>query len=181
MLRFAEEIVDWMLPAIPATMDWLASDFRIEAVSVFTDHGSARVGILAVLSRSLVEAGRAVIAGETTPILLTVTVGGVLQPVWMALIAAAAWPGRAAEFALRLPLVLPAAALPMLLDTPVSFATRLWDTQLSTLHIPHHSPLIWWVAFLEGGGRLVLGLVAGAVAVAAARALTSPRTPLVDT
>jgi hypothetical protein len=181
MLRFAEEIVDWMLPAIPATMDWLARDFRIESVGLIVERGSARVGILAVLSRSLVEGGRAVIAGETAPIFLTATVGAVLQPAWLALIVVAAWPGRAAEFALRMPLVLPAAALALLLDTPVSFAIRLWDAQLRTLHIPHNSPLVWWVAFLEGGGRLVLGLVAGAVAVAAARALTSPVTRRVDT
>jgi hypothetical protein len=69
--------------------------------------------------------------------------------------------------------VLPAAALALLLDTPVSFAARLWDTQLRALQIQHDSPLIWWNTFLNGGGRLVIGLIAGALSVAGAR-MTMP-------
>jgi hypothetical protein len=173
MQRFGQEIVAWLVPPIRAASAWLASDFQIIRVGPLTERGSATVAMLAILSRSLVEAGQAVIAGETAPIVLTTTVGSVLQPVWLALVLVAAWPGRPVEFALRLPLVLPAAALALLLDTPVSFAARLWDTQLRALQIQHDSPLIWWNTFLNGGGRLVIGLIAGALSVAGAR-MTMP-------
>jgi hypothetical protein len=180
MQRFAEQIVRWLEPAIPATLEWIARDFHIISVGQLTEGGSARVAIVAILSRSLVEAGQAVIAGDTANIILTTTVGSVLQPLWLAFIVVAAWPGRAAEIALRFPLVLPMAAVAFLLDTPTGFAARLWDTQLRALQIPHDSPLIWWNTFLNGGGRLVLGMVAGAGAVAAARSLTSTFMPRVD-
>ena len=64
--------------------------------------------------------------------------------------------------------VLSAAVL--LLDTPFSLAAWLWHTQLRQYEPERFSALVSWNLFLNGGGRLALGLVASALAIA----LSSP-------
>jgi hypothetical protein len=58
-----------------------------------------------------------------------------------------------------------------LLDTPFSMAAWLWEIQLRAHEPDRASPLVWWNIFLNGGGRLALGLLAGASSVVLARAV----------
>jgi hypothetical protein len=82
-----------------------------------------------------------------------------------------AWPVGAVEWLLRLLRLLVAIALLLVvlaLDTPWSMAAWLWDVQLKTHEPGRASPLLWRNFFLDGDGRLALGLIAGVVAMAVA-------------
>ena len=81
---------------------------------------------------------------------------------------------RPLELLCRIPAACALLVPVLLLDTPLSVAAGLWDTQPKPYAPGTPSPLIWWNIFLNSGGRLVLGLVAGVLAIAMT-ARVSPR------
>jgi hypothetical protein len=164
----SRDLVQWLLPALAPVLGVVADDFRIVAVEFANDRGNTVVSATAVLTHTVFLGGRAIVPDGQSAMVVGTTIGTVLQPVWVALILVLAWPAGAGEWLLRL-LVASALLLVVLaLDTPWSMAAWLWDVQLKTHEPGRASPLLWWNTFLNGGGRLALGLIAGVVAIAAA-------------
>lgn len=166
---WAREAVALLLPALSAALSWVADDFRILRLEFMQERGNTSIGALAVLEHTLVLGGRAIVPDGVSPLVVVTTVGTVVQPVLVALALALAWPARWREMALRLVLVGALLAVVMLVDTPLSLAAWLWYAQLQAHEPGRASPLVWWNIFLNGGGRLALGLIAGALAIALAR------------
>lgn len=69
------------------------------------------------------------------------------------------------KLVLRMIIGLPILALIIMIDSPLVMLASLWRMILQNLALDNFSALIVWDAFLEGGGRLVLGLVAGMLTV----------------
>lgn len=166
---WAREAVALLLPALSAALSWVTDDFRILRFEFVQERGNTSIGALAVLEHTLVLGGRAIVPDGVSPLVAVTTVGTVMQPVLVAVSLALAWPARWPERALRLVLVGVLLAVVMLVDTPLSLAAWLWYAQLQAYEPGRASPLVWWNIFLNGGGRLALGLIAGALSIALAR------------
>ncbi len=172
---YSRDLVQPMLPLLSKALGLIAADFKIVAIELFTDPNTATsIRVLAKLEHTLVLNGRAIVPTDESMMLVTTAVGGVLQPVLVALVLALAWPARAIEMALRLAIAALLLLLVLFLDTPMSIAASFWSTQLR-MHDPGAaSPLVWWNIFLNGGGRLALGLIAGVLSIGLAQRL-APR------
>lgn len=165
----SRDAVGVLLPGLSKALAWVADDFEIISVEFVTERNSLNIAALARLAHVVVLGGRAIVPDGQALLIAATTVGTVLQPLLVALVLVLAWPARLPEMALRLLMAAVLLALVLLIDTPFSLAAGLWDAQLRQYAPGHASPLVWWHIFLSGGGRLALGLVAGAVAIALAR------------
>lgn len=166
---YARDAVKLLLPVLSPTLAFVADDFKIVRFDLVDERKNASVAALAVLERSVFLGGRAIVPDGTQVMMVGTTVGTVLQPLLVALVLVLAWPARLNEMALRLVIAIPLLAVVVLADTPFSLAAWLWDAQIK-LHEPGRaSALVWWNVFLNGGGRLALGLIAGTLAIALAQ------------
>ncbi len=165
----SRDVAKLLLPVLSPALAMVADDFKIARVELVEERQNASIAAVAVLERSLFLGGRAIVPDGTQLMVVGTTIGTVLQPVLVALVLVLAWPARWHEMALRLSLVSGLLALVLLLDTPFSLAAWLWDAQLRAYEPGRSSPLVWWNIFLNGGGRLVLGLVAAVLAIALAQ------------
>ncbi len=165
-----------LLPALEATLRWAADDFEILRMAFVTERGSLNLAVMARLDHVLVLGGRVIVPDATQSfIVASTTVGTVLLPLLAALALALAWPARPLEMLVRLAVVCLLSTAVLMVDTPFSLAAWLWHTQLRQYEPERFSALISWNLFLNGGGRLALGLVAGALAIALASTLRRPR------
>ncbi len=174
--QHGERLVQWMLPGLASALAWLAPDFELLSVTLVDDRGNRALQVQAMLSRVLLEGTQVVVPDGLSRLRLTTTVGNVLQPLLTALLLALAWPLRRGlrlgltDALLRLALLAPLLALAVVLDTVLSLAGRLWHTTLKAHGIAHDSLLLDWIAGLNGGGRLALGLVMAGLAIGLAQA-----------
>lgn len=173
---FSRDAVRLLMPLLSSTLSAVASDYTILRFEFVDDRHNASIGALVRLDYTLVLGGRAIVPDGRSVMGVGATIGTVLQPVCVALVLVLAWPAPWREMLLRLAITLPLLAMVLLVDTPLSMAALLWDVQLR-LHEPDRgSPLVWWNVFLNGGGRLALGLIAAALSIALARRLAHPST-----
>jgi len=153
----------------------VADDFKIVRFELVEERKNASIGALAVLERSLFLGGQAIVPDGTQVMMVGTTVGTVLQPVLVALVLLLAWPARWGEMALRLTIASVLLSVVLLADTPFSLAAWLWHAQIKLYEPGRASPLVWWNVFLNGGGRLALGLIAAALAIALAQRAAARR------
>jgi hypothetical protein len=145
-----------------------AKVLRVEFVK---DRNDTALAALAVLKRSVFLGGRAIVPDGVSPIVVSATVGTILQSALVALVLVLAWPAGLLEWLARLAIATVPIAVIVFIDTPLSMASWLWKSQVMSYEPDRFSALVAWNTFLNGGGRLALGLVAGALAIALARAL----------
>jgi hypothetical protein len=169
----SREAARLLLPLLHGALVVVADDFEIRRFELVDERANASIGALAVLRRSLFLGGQAIVPDGNQAMVVGTTIGTVLQPVMVLLVLALAWPAGRAELALRL-LVAAALTLPLLLlDTPLSLAAWLWDAQIKAYEPGRASLLVDWNVFLNGGGRLALGLIAAALSIALAQRLAA--------
>lgn len=165
----SRDAVALLMPTLSKALSFVADDFKILRLDFVDERGNASIGALAMLDHTLVLGGRAIVPDDRSVMMVVTTIGTVLQPVLVALVLVLAWPARWIELALRLAIVGVLLVPVLLADTPFSLAAWLWDVQLRAHEPGRASPLVWWNIFLNGGGRLALGLIAGALSIALAR------------
>ena len=168
---YSRDAVALLMPALSKALSFVPDDFKILRFEFVEERGNAAIAALATLDHVLVLGGRAIVPNGSSVVAVTTTVGTVLQPVLVALVLVLAWPAVWLEALLRIVFVAPLIALVVLLDTPFSMAAWLWEIQLRAYEPGRASPLVWWNIFLNGGGRLALGLLAGASSVVLAQAV----------
>ena len=170
---YARDAVKLMLPVLSPALALVADDFRIVRFELVEERKNASLGALAVLERSLFLGGQAIVPDGTQVMMVGATVGTVMQPLLVALVLVLAWPARWREMALRLAIVGLLLAVVLLVDTPFSLAAWLWDAQIKLYEPGRASPLVWWNTFLNGGGRLALGLIAATLSIVLAQRATA--------
>lgn len=170
---YARGAVKLMLPVLSPALAWVADDFKIVRFELIEERKNASLGALAVLERSLFLGGQAIVPDGTQVMMVGTTVGTILQPLLVALVLVLAWPARLGEMALRLAIVGALLGVVLLVDTPFSLAAWLWDAQIKLYEPGRASPLVWWNTFLNGGGRLALGLIAAALSIVLAQRATA--------
>lgn len=172
---FARDAVKLLLPVLTPALGWVADDFNILRLDFVDERHNASIAALAMLKHSLFLGGRAIVPDGASVMMAGTTLGTVLQPLLVGGVLVLAWPARWAEMGVRLLIASALLLLVLLADTPMSLAAWLWDTQLRAHEPGRASPLVWWNIFLNGGGRLALGLIAGALAIALAQRATGQR------
>jgi hypothetical protein len=177
--RFGSALVTPLLPAFTWEICQIEPELRVLRLAI------GRAGADTVLR---VDAGPAVVvavAGRLLPLApqsrftVSTPFGHVLQPLIVCLAILVAWPaGRPMRYLLRTLFGIPLLALLPLLDVPLVLAAELHGSLLDLAAPGAFSPLIAWKAFLEGGGRLVLGGAVAAMVVIVAEALAPASPPL---
>ncbi len=171
---FAVPMVRACLPAYRAAFEFVAPDFRLADLRVTTDGGHRGVAITVGL-RSPIFVGTKLVfpdprgaASASTPLshaLQTPLVGSLVAFAWFT----GGRIRRLAAAVLALLLTLPFAAF----DAPVVLAATLWHTVVDGFAPGADSLLFPWSAFLLGGGRWLIGGLAGLAAIGAVRAVPS--------
>lgn len=169
---FSRDAVRLVMPMLSSALSAVASDYQILRFDFVDDRHNASIGAIARLEHTLVLGGSAIVPDAQSVTGVGATIGTVLQPMCVALVLVLAWPAHWREMLLRLLIIAPLLTAVLLVDTPLSMAAWLWDVQLRMHEPDRASPLVWWNVFLNGGGRLALGLIAGTLSIALARRLT---------
>ncbi len=167
------EFVELCLPLYQAVLDVAVRGAALSSLAVVDRRGEIAVLATFRFGDGAVFAGLALPGrGEVT----ATTLGGhVLVESVMVLTLATGWPWRRwqeglAGLACAVPAMLAVAAL----DVPFMLLGALTDLVFASLAPERFSLAIAWMRMLDGGGRFVLALCAGAAAVAAARWLAKP-------
>jgi len=162
-------------PLIEAMMPWLALCTDALDTTYRTVAFVLRPGPELVLQRTVTLAEVTVVGGSVLmpdalgQAVLTTPAGHVLQPLVVALVLVLAWPApRLAAYALPMVLLLPLLLAVSALDMPAVLAALPWALHVEALEPDRFSPLLIWKDLMQGGGRVALGLVVGALAVLAA-------------
>lgn len=169
-------LVQAVLPVFRAEIGWLERDYRVLDLSLARE-GADRVIALEVGLAGFIVLGRhALYPDPRARARVTTLAGHVLTPAILSFALAAAWRARRKrEYPLRFAIALPLAFAVMLLDVPFVLLGEAWNIQVAALEPDRFSPILVWKDFLQGGGRFVLGLMAGVIAIALGNALTNPQ------
>ncbi len=163
---FGREATQALLPLIGHTLTWLDDHYRILALTVGSEAADSVIRLRATLSRPLVVGGHLVLPDPRGWAEVTTPMGRLLQPPSILLALALAWPAsRWQEWPMRLLLAAPFALTAMLLDTPFIIWAGLWDLHAHVYETGRFSPLLAWARLLDGGGRLLLGLLGGVAVI----------------
>ena len=164
-------MVERLLPAFRAEIYALENNISIASLDVVQDGPSTRVRMRANLWRP-VHINRSVVyplGSNGRPqgwYQVHLNTGGVLQASLLFLIVILSWPHRSlGEFALRLGLAFPLAALLLAVDAPLELLGNFHHVVLADVDPHPLQPLFIWDKFLEGGGNCVLALALGALAI----------------
>lgn len=166
---YSRQMVTCMLPTLTTALKLVADDFKIVEFAFVDERNNTSIAAAALLDRTIVLGGRAIVPDDHSVMVVGTTLGTVLQPIWVAMMMVLAWPARLVELALRIAIVSVLLVPVILLDTPLSMAAWLWDVMVRLYEPGRASLLLWWNVFLNGGGRLVLGLIAGLLSIALAQ------------
>lgn len=168
-VAFGERWVVAWLPVYRIVIGQVAAEFRIQSL-VLDREGADRVLRLRVSLRPvLLLGGKLTYPDPRGSANASTLVAHAVQGPLLAMLTALAWPARRrTEIAWRLLPLAPLVALLVLCDLPCVLAAELWEILIAHLAPDTFSPLVAWRNFLQGGGRLALGLAAGAASVALA-------------
>ncbi|KAF0163894.1 MAG: hypothetical protein FD157_2573 [Rhodocyclaceae bacterium] len=169
------EAAQAMLPLIGHTLSWLDDHYRTVALTLGTEGADSVVRLRVTLARPLLVGGHLILPDARGWGEVTTPVGKLLQPLLVLLGLLLAWPvRRRREWPLRLLLAAPIALALVLLDTPFALWSHLWDLHAHVYEPGRFSPLLTWTRLLDGGGRLLLGMLGAAAIVALASRLCTP-------
>lgn len=164
-----ERTIESLLPLMKREIAWLDDTYRVIDLKL-DRQGADRVIRLEVgLANPVVLGGRVLLPDPRARANASTLAGSVMQPVVLCLALIAAWPARRpTEYPFRALIAFVGLVLAVLADVPFVLWGEVWHIQVSALEPDRFSPLLVWKDFLQGGGRFVLGLLVGALAIRAA-------------
>lgn len=152
-------------PLLAAATGWWSGELELQTLAVAAERGQAVLAAQFMLARTVVIEHQALVPDGALA-LAGATAGTVWQPVLAAAVLLAAWPGTASQHLRRALVALPLLLAVLCADVPASLAALAWRGLRASHGLPVASALQGWDAFLQGGGRLVLGLAVAVLAVA---------------
>ncbi|MDP2822671.1 MAG: hypothetical protein Q8O52_08320 [Sulfuritalea sp.] len=176
---WGQTVIEWLLPLFRIEIGWLEDRYRILGLSLATQGADSVVRLDVNLQRIMVVGSHVIHPDPRGHAHVTTLTGHVLQPAILGLALLAAWPPGVAtrmarEYALRLVLGLAMIGIVLAADVPFVLLGELWAIAHERFSPGNFSPLLVWTNFLQGGGRLALGLLAGAAGIAAAAGMVRP-------
>lgn len=172
--QFGHQTAHALLPLIGGTLAWLDDHYRILALNLGSEGADTVIRLRVALARPLVVGGQVILTDARGWGEVTTPVGHLLQPLLVLPAILLAWPAqRRREWPLRLTLIAPVAMLLVLLTMPFALWASLWDLHAHIYEPGRFSPLLSWARLLNGGGRLLLGMLGAAAVVALASRIAS--------
>lgn len=170
---WGQALIECLLPLFRLEIGWLEDRYRILGLRLAVQGSDSVIRLDVSQQRIMVIGGHVIYPDPRGFAHVTTLSGHVLQPAILGLGLLVAWPPLAPtrlarEYALRLGLGLTMIGVVLALDVPFVLLGELWAIAHERLAPGSFSPLLLWVEFLQGGGRLALGLLAGAAGIAAA-------------
>ncbi|WP_189836497.1 hypothetical protein [Sulfurirhabdus autotrophica] len=176
-LQFGHRYVELLLPIYHWEIGWLTPDYRILSLGLQDNRGEEVIALNLQLMHYIVVEEHVLSPGGN--ISSSTLAGHALQDAVLMLSLLAAWPTR--RFYKRLLLL--AGAVPVLLlvemlDIPLMLLGSMDDLILSRVAPDASSFLVYWMHFLDGGGRLALSIVGALLVVVFGRLwFSSPAMP----
>ena len=172
---YGRDIVSALMPLLSWSLSVVADDFKVLSLQFMTDRHNESLVALVRLDHTLLIGDAVVVPDGVSVMSVGSAIGNVLQPMLVTLVLVLAWPAGLAEMTIRVAcaVVLQAAILPI--NTPLSMAAWMWIGHMKRYAPDTWSALVPWNIFLNGGGRIVMGLVAAALSIALAHQLARPR------
>lgn len=175
-LQFGHRYIEGLLPLYRWEIGGFTPDYRIVSLGLEDSRGEAVIALNLELMRYIVVEGHALPPGGD--IFSSTLAGHALQNAVLMLSLLAAWPMR--RFYGRLLLLLgamPFLLLVQMLDTPLMLLGSVEDLMLANIAPDSSSFLVYWMYFLDGGGRLALSIVAALATVASCRLVANKIAP----
>lgn len=171
---YGKAATEAMLPLLRWELAQLDDTYRILDLSLDREGRDTVIRLDVGLEKAVVVGGRALMPDPRARANVSTLAGHVVQPALLCLALILAWPARRAiEYSVRVFIAFGGLALVILTDVPFVLWGELWNLHVSALEPDRFSPLLFWKSFLQGGGRFVLGLAVGVLAVVAGQALAS--------
>ncbi|WP_283743496.1 hypothetical protein [Sideroxydans sp. CL21] len=163
---YAETIATTLLPLYRMVFELIAGDFRILSLGISLENADRVIRLNVTLSHAIAVAGHLVMANSQGGASVTTMTGNIFQPVMVGLIAILAWPSRSwREVTLRLIILTLLSSMETIFDIPLLLAGELWGVLLDNLSPGSWSFLTVWADFLQGGGRLAIGVMAAITSI----------------
>ncbi len=178
MTRWGGTLAEALLPAMAAEIHGLDNTYRIVKLELMQRGGEDLIRIVVTLARCVVLPDGAHCSDPRAQAQASTLLGHFTLPFTLALSAVLAWPAsgwrevlwRAALLSLALPLLLA-------LDVPMVLWASLWRLHVEAFAPDLFSPLLLWLDFLQGGGRMALALVFAGAVLAGSHQLARPAGP----
>lgn len=171
-LRWGPAMADSLLPFIAAEIAWLDNTYRVVSLALVHKGGEQLIRIVVTLARCVVLPDGAHCGDPRAQAQVSTLLGHLTLPPALTVAAVLAWPLASWREALwRLPLLGLAVAGVLALDVPMVLWASLWQLHVEAFAPGLFSPLLMWLDFLQGGGRMALALLAAGGVLAAARAM----------
>ena len=168
---YGKAVTEAMLPLLRWEIAQLDDTYRILDLSLDREGRDTVVRLDVGLEKAIIIGGQAMMPDPRALANVSTLAGHVMQPVLLCLAVILAWPARRAiEYPVRALVAFGGIALVILVDVPFVLWGELWNLHVSVYEPDRFSPLLIWKNFLQGGGRFVLGLGVGVVAVVAGKA-----------
>lgn len=173
--QYGEVLIKPLLPLYEWQIGKIADEYRILSFGL-DNLGLERVIHLKVtLVKPIYIAGQTLMPDARGVAEASTNIGHIWQMAVVCLAMIMAWPTKHLRaYFVRFAFAIPLLVLISLLDTPLALLASLWNLILSNLAPGSFSPLIAWDNFLEGGGRLAIGIVAGLFSVWFAQIIQKP-------
>ena len=166
LVLFVKPTVATLLPFYRAVFELIGDDYRILFLGLATQGADSVIRLDVTLAKTVLVGGQFIVPEARGSANVTTLVGYAVQPMAVALIVLLAWSCQNWQtMVLRLAVLIPLLSVTLALDVPFVFAAELWGLFLDALAPGRWSPMLAWSAFLQGGGRIALGLAAALVSV----------------
>ncbi|MDO9450634.1 MAG: hypothetical protein Q7J21_09125 [Rugosibacter sp.] len=166
-------LIELLLPLFHWEIGWLDDRYRILALGVIQSGADSVVRLDVSLQRIVVVGGQVIFPDPRGQAYVTTLTGHVLQPAILFATLLAAWPVTAWRvYAMRIAVGLPLLLALLMADVPCVLLGELWAIFAERYAPQEFFILLAWKDFLQGGGRLALGLVAGVATIVVAQRLT---------
>ncbi|MBT9613426.1 MAG: hypothetical protein IV108_09205 [Burkholderiales bacterium] len=173
-LLYGKTATEALLPTLRWELEQLDDTYRILDLRLDREGRDSVIRLDVGLEKAVVIGGRALMPDPRARANVSTLAGHVTQPALLCLALILAWPAyRAIEYPVRALIAIVGLALVILIDVPFVLWGELWNLHVSALEPDRFSPLLIWRNFLQGGGRFVLGLAVGVLAVIAGQALSA--------
>ncbi len=168
--RWGQALADSLLPLVAAEIEGLDNTYRIVSLALVDRGGEQLIRIVVTLARCVVLPDGAHCGDPRAQAQVSTLLGHLTLPPALTVAAVLAWPLASwREAACRLPLLGLAVVGVLALDVPMVLWASLWQLHVDAFAPGLFSPLLMWLDFLQGGGRMALALLAAAGVVAVAR------------
>lgn len=166
LYQYGEPLLKLLLPIYQWEISLIDDVYQILSLSIVNLAQEHVIALQVSLKKTMFIGGHFIFPNPQGVANATSIVGHVWQMIVIFLSVILTWPMEKIIFcALRFVIGLPFLMIILLLDIPFTLLAALEGLILQQLQIQTISPLFLWGSFLEGGGRLILGLVAGILSV----------------